>query len=131
MKILSCLFVFKPEGMLFLSSSCTTLPLKADNGSPAQNYSTIKMPSAESTTTAQIVAEFLRNQRPQILALLALLFLMIFTKLWEEEKRRLRKRFTHQDLALLKIIKDNAARIWRNQNLEGTIVRIEDWREDG
>jgi len=126
MKIRFWLYALTAVGLLFLAASCTALPLKADNNPPAKSYSTIKLPPAQSTTTAQKVATFLKNKRPQILALLALLFLMSIARLWEQEKRHLQKKFKEDDLALLKIIKDNAARIWKQQTSKGKIIRLDD-----
>jgi hypothetical protein len=45
-------------------------------------------------------------------------------------KRRQISQWSFDDLALLKIIKDTATRLWDMRSPDRTIIRLEDWRRD-
>ena len=60
--------------------------------------------------------------------LLSLLRLWTLARLYEAEKRRRIPRWHLEDLALLKIIKTNALRLWDNHRPDREIIRLEEWR---
>jgi hypothetical protein len=57
---------------------------------------------------------FLKNYKRKISGLLGLLYLWTLARLYAAEKRRRIPRWQLEDLALLKIIKTNALRLWNN-----------------
>ena len=60
--------------------------------------------------------------------LLGLLWLWTLARFYAAEKRRRIPRWQLEDLALLKIIKTNALRLWNNHRLDRKIIRLEEWR---
>jgi hypothetical protein len=49
-------------------------------------------------------------------------------RLYEAEKRRRIPRWHLEDLALLKIIKTNALRLWNTHRPDRKIIHLEEWR---
>ena len=84
---------------LLISVSCSSLRLNVKDRSPATEQSTV-----------------------------ALLWLWLLATFYTIEKRRRVRGWQLEDLALLKIIKDNAARLW-NHHPGKKIIRPEDWKE--
>jgi len=60
--------------------------------------------------------------------LLGLLWLWTLTSFYSAEKRRRIPAWQLEDLALLKIIKTNALRLWNNHRPDRKIIRLEEWR---
>jgi len=62
--------------------------------------------------------------------LLALLWLWTLASFYSSEKRRRISAWQVGDLALLKIIKTNALRLWNNHRPDRKIIRLEDWKQN-
>ena len=60
---------------------------------------------------------------------LALLWLWMLARFYANEKRHRVPGWQLEDLALLKIIRDSATRIWNHHYRGKKIIRLEDWRE--
>ena len=60
--------------------------------------------------------------------LLGLFWLWTLARFYSAEKRRRIPGWLLEDLALLKIIKTNALRLWNNHRLDRKIIRLEEWR---
>ena len=60
--------------------------------------------------------------------LLGLLWLWTLARSYSSEKRRWIPAWKLEDLALLKIIKTNALRLWNNHRPARKIIRLEEWR---
>jgi len=71
---------------------------------------------------------FLKKYKRKISGLVALPWLWTLAKLYEAEKRRRIPRWHLEDLALLKIIKTNALRLWNTHRPDRKIIRLEEWR---
>lgn len=72
--------------------------------------------------------EAIKANRAEMLGLAALLGMWIQARAYEREKQRGRERITMQDLALLKIARNNLNRIWENHRPGKKVVRIEEFR---
>jgi len=71
---------------------------------------------------------FLKKYKRKISGLLGLLWLWTLARLYEAEKRRRISRWHLEDLALLKIIKTNALRLWNTHRPDRKIICLEEWR---
>lgn len=72
---------------------------------------------------------FIKENQCALLALVALLAIWLLARAYEVQRGRLHDELSVEDLALLKIIKDNATRIWKHHHSGKKIIRLEDWRE--
>ncbi len=65
-----------------------------------------------------------------LLSLAGLFWLWLLARVYEVERGRTHQRLSIDDLALLKIIKDNATRIWNTHYPGKKIIRLEDWKNN-
>lgn len=72
---------------------------------------------------------FVDQNQHILLALAGLFWLWFLIRIYQIERGRTRQRLSIDDLALLKIIKDNATRIWHNHHPGKNIISLEDWKE--
>jgi len=70
--------------------------------------------------------QFIEENQRALLGLVALLSLWLLVRAYELQRGRKHSRLSMEDLALLKIIKDNAARIWNHHRPGKKIIRLED-----
>jgi len=68
------------------------------------------------------------NQRA-LLAIMALLCLWLLERAHQIHRGRKYHKLSIEDLALLKIIKDNASRIWNHHRPGKKIIRLEGWKQ--
>jgi len=61
--------------------------------------------------------------------LLGLLWLWTLARFYSAEKKRRIPRWQLEDLALLKIIKTNALRLWNNHRPDRKSIQLEDWKQ--
>ena len=73
--------------------------------------------------------QFIEENQRALLGLVALLSLWLLVRAYELQRGRKHSRLSMEDLALLKIIKDNAARIWNHHRPGKKIIRLEDRKE--
>jgi len=73
---------------------------------------------------------FLKNYKRKINGLLGPLWLRTFARFYSAEKRRRIPLWQLEDLALLKIIKPNALRLWNNHRPDRKIIRLRVWIEN-
>ena len=85
--------------LLLMSASCSSLTLNVKDRSPATEQSTV-----------------------------ALLWLWLLARIYGNEKKCRVRGWQLEDLALLKIVKDNATRLW-NHHTGKKLIRLEDWKE--
>ena len=118
--------------LLFLAS-CGSLSLNVKHHAPpieqSQNEKAI-VPTAQviSTTKSNPFTRLLENAKRKIYALLGLLWLWLLARFYGGEKRRRVRGWQLEDLALLKIIKDNAARLWNHHHPSKKIISLDNWR---
>lgn len=115
---------------LFLLACCSSLTLDIKDRSPATEQS--KNTQAILTTvqtapgkTPRLPARLLKKYKGKISALLGLLWLWLLARFYGNEKRRRVRGWQLEDLALLKIIKDNAARLW-NHHPSKKVISLKD-----
>ena len=75
------------------------------------------------------IAKFTSQNLGKIYAVLALAFLWVFSRAYYFERTRKRLKLDTEDLGLMKIIRDSAARVWRKHRPGRNVVRLDDWRE--
>jgi len=122
--------------LLLITTSCSYLTNNVKN---TKDYS----PPLEQTKHAQAqllaiqttfdkksspLLRFLKNYKRKISGLLGLLWLWTLARFYSVEKRRRIPAWQLEDLALLKIIKTNALRLWNNHRPDRKIILLEDWR---
>lgn len=73
--------------------------------------------------------ETIKIHKRQVLALGGLLWLWLLFRFHAREWQRRRPRFSTEEIALIKTIKDNSTRIWENHRPGRNVVRLEEWRE--
>ena len=120
--------------LLYLAS-CGSLSLSAKHHTPPleqpQNKSAILPPvQVLSTTKPNPFIRLLRESKRKIYALFGLLWLWLLTRFYGNEKRRRIPGWSLDDLGLLKGIKDNVARLWRNHHPRKNIINLEDWKKE-
>ena len=71
---------------------------------------------------------FLKKYKRKISGLLGLLWLWTLARFYSTEKKRRIPAWQMEDIALLKIGKTNALRLWNTHRLGRKIIRLEDWR---
>jgi len=116
-----------------MSASCSSLTLNVKDRSPATEQR--KNIQAILTTvqtapgkTPRLPARLLKKYKGKISAILSLLWLWLLARFYGKEKRCRVRGWQLEDLALLKIVKDNATRLW-NHHTGKKIIRLEDWKE--
>jgi hypothetical protein len=118
--------------LLLITASCSYLtnnvkntpPLEQAKHAQAQLLAIQTIPNKKSSR----LLRFLKKYKRKISGLLGLLWLWTLARLYEAEKRRRIPRWHLEDLALLKIIKTNALRLWNNHRPDRKIIRLEEWR---
>jgi len=111
---------------LLITTSCSYFTNNVKN---TNDYS----PPLEQAKHAQaqllaIQTAFGKKYKRKISGLLGLLWLWTLARFYSAEKRRRIPAWQLEDLALLKIIKTNALRLWNNHRPDRKIIRLEDWR---
>jgi hypothetical protein len=71
---------------------------------------------------------FLKKYKRKISGLLGLLWIWSLTRFYSSETRRRIPAWQMEDIALLKIVKTNAFRLWHNHCPDRKIIRLEEWR---
>jgi len=107
--------------LLRITASCSYLTNNVKN---TNNYSS---PLAQTQLLATHTTPDKKYKR-KISGLLGLLWLWTLARFYSAEKRRRIHAWQLEDLALLKIIKTNALRLWNNHRPDRKIIRLEDWR---
>jgi hypothetical protein len=119
--------------LLLISASCSSLTLNIKDQSPATkkaNHTQAVIlalqttPDKKSSPLLRFLKKYIRN----IIGLLGLLWLWLLARFYITEKSRRVPGWKLEDIALLKIIKDNAVRLWNNHRPDRKIIRLEDWR---
>ena len=105
------------------TNNCYT-PLEQTKHAQAQLLAIHTTPDKKSSR----ILRFLKKYKRKISGLLGLLWLWTLAILYEAEKRRRIPRWQLEDLALLKIIKTNALRLWNTHRPDRKIIRLEEWR---
>ena len=104
-------------------------PQDNDKASPAKIRSYDRgLTDSISKSLPHIFFEAVKANRAEVLGLAALLGLWIQARAYEREKQQGRERITMQDLALLKIARNNLNRIWENHRPGKKVVRMEEFR---
>jgi len=73
--------------------------------------------------------QFIEENQRAMLGLVALLSLWLLVRAYELQHGRKHSRLSMEELTLLKIIKDNASRIWNHHRPGKKIIRLEDRKE--
>jgi len=118
---------------LLLLASCSSLPLNMKDRFPAAQQPKSEQVILAAVQTApgkkpHLLAQFLKKYKSKISALLGLLWLWLLARFYTNEKRCRIPGWQLEDLALLKIIKDNAAHLWHHHDAK-SIIRLEDCRQ--
>jgi len=95
-----------------ISAICSSLTLIAKDHSPPleqAKHTQAVIPAIQSTP----------ENKPDLIA-----------RFYATEKTRRISGWRLEDLALLKMIKDSALRLWNNHRLDRKIIRLEDWKRD-
>jgi hypothetical protein len=120
--------------LLLITASCSYLtnnvkntnnpstPIEKAKYAQAQLLAIQTIPNKKSS----LLLRFPKKYKRKISGLLGLLWLWTLARLYEAEKRRRIPRWHLEDLALLKIIKTNALRLWNNHRPDKKIIRLED-----
>ena len=93
-----------------------TVPLKGNS------------PEVTSKAEPNPFIQFVDKNHHTILALMALFCLWLLARAYTIEQGRKHEKLSTEDIALLKIIKDNATRIW-NHHRGKKVIRLEDCKE--
>jgi len=119
--------------LLLISTGCSSSKLIAKNQSPSverASHTQAVISAAQATLNKKYrpLFQIPKKYKSKIIALLGLLWLWLLTKFYITEKNRRIPRWRLEDLALLKIIKANALRLWNNQRPDKKIISLVDWR---
>lgn len=127
--------------ILLISASCSSIFSSLKNRPSANNQgkygqaiaatmpSGISFPELASNAQPNPFIRFVDQNHHILLALAALFWLWFLIRIYEIDRGRNRHRLNMDDLALLKIIKDNATRIWNAHGPGKKIISLEDWKE--
>ena len=110
--------------LLLITTSCNYLTNNVKN---TNNYSPTLAQAkllAIHTTPYKKFSSLLRR------GLLGLLWLWTLARLYEAETRLRIPRWHLEDLALLKIIKTNALRLWNNHRPDRKIIHLDEWKQN-
>jgi hypothetical protein len=94
-----------------------TVPLKGNS------------PKVTSKAEPNPFIQFVDENPHAILALMALFCLWLLARTYTIEQGRKHEKLSTEDIALLKIIKDNATRIWNHHHPGKKVIRLEDCKE--
>ena len=119
-------------GFVFLLACCSSLMLNIKDRFPATEQSKNTQASLTTVQTApgktpRLPARLLKKNKGKISAILSLLWLALLARFYGKEKRRRLRGWQLEYLALLKIIEDNAARLWNHHHPHKNIIKLEDW----
>ena len=78
---------------------------------------------------SNLLVQFVDKNHHTILALMALFCLWLLARAYTIEQKRKHEKLSTEDIALLKIIKDNATRIWNHHHPGKKVIRLEDCKE--
>lgn len=120
---------------LFLLASCSCLTLDIKDHSPTTKQSEYTQAILTTIQTIpekkpNLLARLLKKYRSKISAIFGLLWLWLLARFYGNEKRRRVPGWHLEDLALLKIIKDNATRLWHHHRPGKNVISLEDWRNN-
>ena len=119
---------------LLVTASCSSLTSNIRNNSPATGP---EQHQQAILSTAQVIPKktkshpfllFIKKYTSILKALVGLLWLWLLARFYAREQKRRIKGWRLEDLALLKIIKDNSARLWNSCRPDRKVVRLEEWR---
>jgi len=118
---------------LFITTRCNYLTNNVKNTSPLEQAQHVQAQLLAISTAPyknpSPLLRFLKKYKRKISGLMGLLWLWTLARLYEAEKRRRIPRWHLEDLALLKIIKTNALRLWNTHRPERKIIRLEELGE--
>jgi hypothetical protein len=114
-----------------ISTSCSSLKLKVKEPSPAtgpkkHQQAIVSTIQVTLKNKPQSLLQFIKKYKAKLKALVGLLWLL--ARFYGAEKRRCIPRWQLEDPALLKIIKDNSARLWNIPRPDRKVVRLEERR---
>ena len=115
-------------GGLLISTSCSSLTLIAKDHFPPikkAKHTQAVIPAVQTITVkkSSLLLRYLKKCKRNIAALLGLLWLWLLTRFYTTKKNCQIPGWQLGDLALLKIIKDNAIRLWNNHHPDRKIIR--------
>jgi len=118
--------------LLLITTSCSYLTNNVKNTPPLEQAKhaqaqLLAIPNTPDKKSSPLL-RFLKEYKRKISGLLGLLWLWTLARLYAAEKRRRIPAWQLEDLALLKIIKTNALRLWNNHRPDRKIIRLEEWR---
>jgi len=119
---------------LLISTNCRSLTLITKDHSPPleqAKHTQAVTPAVQSTSDKKSNQLFrlLKKYRSKIIALLSLFWLWLLARFYITERSRRISRWKLEDIALLKIIKTNALRLWNNHRPNKKLIRLEDWKQ--
>jgi hypothetical protein len=94
-----------------------TVPLKGNS------------PKVTSKAEPNPFIQFVDENQHATLANMALLCMWLLVRAYEIQRGRKYQKLNMDDIALLKIIKDNATRIWNHHHPGKKVIRLEDCKE--
>ena len=118
--------------LLLITTICSYFTNNVKNTSPLEQTKhaqpqLLAIPTTPDKKSSRLL-RFLKNYTRKISDPLGLLWLWTLARLYEAEKRRRIPAWQLEDLALLKIIKTNALRLWNTHRPDRKIIRLEEWR---
>ncbi len=131
-----CVFVL--AALSFALSSCAGTPLfktikPGPRASfPESNINMIRAAELHSEPLAhkclRIISAFFREYRNPILAIVGLMFLWIFARGYHFERTNKHNNLSIEDIGIMKVISDNALRIWGKYKPRNNIINLNDFR---
>jgi hypothetical protein len=122
--------------ILLLFASCSSLSLKATNQSSppvaqAQHTQAV-LPISQTTpdNKSNALKRFFKKCKIRLCALLGLIWLWFLARFYLAEKKLRISGWQLEDIALLKIIKDNVLHLWNTDRPDRKIIRLEDWKRE-
>jgi hypothetical protein len=118
--------------LLLITTSCSYLTNNVKNTPPLEQakHAQAQLLAINITPYKKFsqLLRFLKKYKRKINGLFGLLWLWTLVRFYSAEKRRRIPRWQLEDIALLKIIKINALRLWNNHRPDRKIIRLEEWR---
>jgi len=117
---------------LLITTSCSYLTNNVTNAPPLKQAKHAQAQLFAIHTTlykksSQLLC-YLKKYKRKISGLLDHLWLWTLARFYSSEKERRIPAWQLEDLALLKIIKTNALRLWNTHRPDRKIIRLEEWR---
>lgn len=118
--------------VFFMSSSCITFLSKIPKTTPIDRKETKVIIPAHPIfeNDAISVSRFIEKNKTEIISFLALFSLWLLVRFYNIVKKRQDREFSMEDIALPKIIKDNAAWIWERHRPGRNVISIERWKDE-